>query len=897
MSTLPLTEAILLEIHQSLGCPSYPTTKKNKFATGAASLKTHKTMGEEILQDIFKTLDIEPTTALQAMDKIMEFTNAYKSLELNTWTFNADQRQIVWMLLGYFYAPGTARQAGFLSIDNSLDKGMPGGRFWYLPEIQENNGAHNLYLPVAQVVDWLLDLLGMPIEQFADKHSRSLGDSSGYISESLTRTLYNWRRDTLPTPKMISEYFPDDMEVPFKGTFSVQSDLSISEQFEEAIKFVKRKQLTADKLRMEIPMTLEGRLETILNGLADDNEKNFFVHCLAERYATPSPRLIRQRLLIARMVQDGYVRLLKFLYPGVERQCADPNKNKLLQIFGIYKLVYNATIDASRHCGDQDEATEEAWFEKHLPLQYKYGLLLDILPSHRETANLELAHFLTKFFSNLKAGSELENHVGYDAESEQSIIKRNFERRATFEDEITSELSLVERMKNSSPWRVLQSEHRYWVISQVAQHTELNLRAKAAVVQRLRELASTAAETLQAIDFELSGHFNCNKGSYLPKESRAQVQALLEEAEASEGYDLWKAAILQYKAKHALACNDFKEAGKLFREALEAASERNYGRLRGEIALDCLALEVANQKLILNNHEKYYREMLAGGIVNGDEIPSIEDTAVSAANYFWGSLYKTYRGIERTQPLSLTFTTKPVDLMMSGDLDGLRAWINSNHTKLNTHLRLTRGDSLLMLFIKLRTTFKNLPEIHSDLNSLENIRANWRQGIRLLVENAPKQLNISDFKRQTPLMLMAEEGDIDLVRIMLHAGADPDMQDWHGMTALHSAIKSRSDNCVDALLDHPCSLDKCTIDGNSPLHTASWTANVHAINRLLQLVPGLVRQRNKNEQTPLELVEYLIENHDALEFLTQEAGGRCGTLKDLQNIAQILEQALHLTNH
>lgn len=28
MSTLPLTEAILLEIHQSLGCASDPTTKK-----------------------------------------------------------------------------------------------------------------------------------------------------------------------------------------------------------------------------------------------------------------------------------------------------------------------------------------------------------------------------------------------------------------------------------------------------------------------------------------------------------------------------------------------------------------------------------------------------------------------------------------------------------------------------------------------------------------------------------------------------------------------------------------------------------------------------------------------------------------------------------------------------
>lgn len=77
---------------------------------------------------------------------------------------------------------------------------------------------------------------------------------------------------------------------------------------------------------------------------------------------------------------------------------------------------------------------------------------------------------------------------------------------------------------------------------------------------------------------------------------------MLDEAEASEGYALWKAAILQYKAKHLLACNDFEGAGKLFREALEAGLARNYGRLRGEVARDCLATAVANQRLIPESH-------------------------------------------------------------------------------------------------------------------------------------------------------------------------------------------------------------------------------------------------------------------------------------------------------
>src|SRR5690606_23436893 len=164
MSALPLPEAILLEIHQSLGGQGYPTTKKSKFATGQTSLETHKAMGEEILQAIFKALDMDPQARVDALRKGMECANAYKVLELNTWTFGANQRQILWSLLGHFYVPGLARRVGFWSLAQVLDKGMPGGRFWYLPEPCEVAGKPSLYLPVAQVVDWLLDLLGMPLE-------------------------------------------------------------------------------------------------------------------------------------------------------------------------------------------------------------------------------------------------------------------------------------------------------------------------------------------------------------------------------------------------------------------------------------------------------------------------------------------------------------------------------------------------------------------------------------------------------------------------------------------------------------------------------------------------------------------------------------------------------------
>lgn len=193
MSSLPLIESILLEIRQSAGIQGYPTNKKDKFAKGQLSLDMHRVMGVETLEAVFAAFDMDPQMQLDAMDDLMEFANAYKHIELNTWTFAADQRQIVWDMLGYFLVPGLARRVAFWNLPKPLDAGMPGGRFWYLPEIIEQNGNATLYMPVAQVVDWLLDLLGMPLEVFSDQRS----DSTDGLHEGLRRSLYNWRAEAV----------------------------------------------------------------------------------------------------------------------------------------------------------------------------------------------------------------------------------------------------------------------------------------------------------------------------------------------------------------------------------------------------------------------------------------------------------------------------------------------------------------------------------------------------------------------------------------------------------------------------------------------------------------------------------------------------------------------------
>lgn len=898
MSTLPLTKAILLEIHQSLGYPAYATTRKEKFATAQDSFAAHKAMFEEILPGIFNALDMDPLACLDAIGNLQSMADAYKSVELSTWTFDADERQILWTLLGYFFIPGLARHAAFWNLESPIDQGMPGGRFWYLPEFQETDGNRSLYLPVAQVVDWLLDLLGMPLEKVADARSQATDE----IHEGLRRSLYNWRSGTTLQKGSIEKYFNDQANLSFHGTFVPNDELSPAEQFDQALAFVERKNLTAEMLRTEIPMTRVGRLEAILDRTADGDEQSAFVGYLALRYGIPSMHTIRQRLLFARMVQDGYSRLLKFLCPGVDRLCADAQQNKLLQLFGIYKHVYNLTIDAWCQCRGEGDAAENAWFEDHLPPWDKQGLFLSILPSRKESANLELAMVLTRLFSEMQAGAELEDHVGYDEASAIVVIKRNAKRAVRLAEDLIAEVELTERLKGSWSWSQLQNERNFWVLSQVAKSAEIKPLARQAAIQRLRDLATTPNEVVQAMLFELGSLLNGDPEQRL-QDARDRVQALLDEAEANEGYGLWEAAILQYKAKHLLACNDFKGAEILFRKSLNASSERNYGRLRGEVARDCLAIAVANQKLIPESHERYYKEMLAGGMVEGSEIPGIEDAARWASEYFWGALYVPYPGIERLAPIADEKAKQIIGLVMAGDLKRLRAWVTDNRKHLKKSLPLVTGDSVLMLVVKFKANVPQLlhrqtiaggiPAIEMDAR-LDVLLKRWREAVTLLCQLMPQQLNLVDFKGQTPLMLVADGGETELVRAMLKAGADPDRQDWRGITALHTAIKSHVAGCVDTLLDHPCQLDKITCDGRSPLHTAAWTANVHAIKRLLVLAPNLAWQRNEDEKTPLELVETLIDEPTALQVLAEEIGrngGRRPSREALIRVAEILELA------
>lgn len=878
MATFPSIESALLEVHQSLGLKQGQSDTKRKFSSGQMQLLKHQEMGEQVLTGIFDELELDARVRSDLLNNLIELGNAYKGLECNAWTFGADSRQILWLALGYFFIPVIARRTAFWNLGGSLDRGMPRGSFWYLPEVLSDQAETKVSLPVPQVIDWLSDLAGGSIERLSDSRNRT-GNILGIDdTETFIRTLYNWRNGTLPYRDKIHRFFSDDTEIHFSGSLDLDRKQSIDRQFSETLRFVEERKLDVQDLRREIAIADERDIMRITSGHGTDEEKQIFINLMADRYRHPTPKIIRQRLLFARMIQDGYERALKFLCPGVEKSCPDFEQNKLLQVFAIYKHIYNLTVEAWRNCCDAGEQAENHWFEKRLEPWDANTLYLSILPSKRQTGILELASLLNRLFEPMTGETALQDLIGYDAASREHVTKTKSDLITNSAAETIAISELMNRLKTGSPWRALQSEDRYSVVTQVAGTDGISPKARSAAINRLKALARTPYEQLHPLLFELDSFLNGERKKR-PKDSAAQVENLLDEAKSNPLFEQWKAPFLQYEAKHCLAVNDFRKSAKLFREALKAVSERGFGPLRGEIARDSFAVQVADQKLIPNNHEIYYREMLAGGVIEEEKIPSIEEVAKWASEYFWNDLYKPYPGFERKRPVGIEELEPALRVFISGDLNAIEGWVNLNHKKYNKSLHYVTGDSLLLSWIKYRSHFQGqLPkmkrvapmDMQPELERMERALEVWRHAIRYLVQKATKQINITDFKGQSPLMLAAEAGDPELVQAFIENGADPDLRDYQGKFALQAAVKSHDKASIDILLHHKCDLSLKTVDGRSALHTATWSGNKYAVEKIIELSPQLAWQRDSHGMTPLELAEFYCETPGALSYLNKE---------------------------
>lgn len=895
MARIPSLEEILLKINQGLGLDRPQSKHIDQFSDLGMPLAKHQEMSEKILASISVALDMDEQTSRDFRYNIVNWAGFHKSLELQTWTGNASQQQVLWHLLAYSYVPALARSVAFWDLDGMerqqpLDAGMPGGEFWFLPNWDKEK--KQLELPLPQVIDWLLNLLEeKSLEKAVHGLEREVHGKS--VNSHALRKLQSWRLEgRLPkSAKGIDELFSEDAKLDFLGTFEASK--------ETALAFAQRKGLDAEALRDQIPMSIE-RLEPVLSGSASEKETLEFDRLIALRYAKPTMRTIRQRLKVARMVQDGYQHLLKFLCAEVDVGCADPARNKLLQLIGLFQTVYNLTI-AARKNGESNEE-QDAWFESCLAPWDQADLLLSILPSLDGEARYSmLAERLTRKFITLEQDSPLEDLVPVtEVDADATIRCRVLRLKQEYEEDLRLK-NLSERIRTASPWRALQAEDSYWVVSQFAYQKGMKPGVRKMAVERMSHLAATPGQTVGAILIELDSLLNCEP-KQRPENVRQCVQELLSKAEASPGYGEWKAPLLRFRAKHRLMQNDFLGAREDFLAALRACSERSFGGLRGEIARDGLAAEIAEYGFVPMDQETYYRNMIGYGMFP-DGVESFADTAAWCENFFWKELYHPYPGFEQKIGPAIgeykAVFEETFALIEKGDWSGLKDWMQRNSRKFrNGNFQDARRNSVLLHWLKMLHLFEcrlpsfkavATPEMADGLSAIEQHLKNWRTAIRLLLEAWPEQAKIVDFKGQTPLMLVADNGDVELTRL-LEPMSDVDAQDNLGRTALHAAVAGRSPECVATILERNPDVAKVTVgEENTALHTAVRFGVLKNVHLILEEFPGLAQKGNAAAQTPLEMAHEILENLPDWQMFMKSKNRCAGSKDDFEAIIALLE--------
>ncbi len=638
MNAIPSIESILLQVHQSLELPAYTSKQKASFSQVKRSLKKHSEQFEEILDGIFRSLEIhkDKSASSDLREDIFKFAAFQKELELNTWTFDAEAKQVIWHMLSHSYIPGIARKVAFWNLEDKTDKGMPGGSFWYLPE--KLNGE--LIMPVSQVCNWLLDLIGIPLEQF-----RTVG-LVNRSSETIIRNIYNWKNGKVPRLETIKSSFPDSLNITFKGCLHIDESLPVEEQLNQVTEFIKFKKLSSADLVHEIPIREQANIDDIIAGNASSVDTQNFIHLMLIRYTQPSFKTIRQRLHIAKAVQDGYKRLLKFLCPKVSPTCVELNDNKVLQLFTIYKRVYNLTVEAYERNNNRSE--EDKWFENQFPKVDSDGLFLSITPSNFSVSSSLLGERLTKRFRRMKANEPLTDFFDDNPGTSTMLLQQRTEQHDRWAKKATAGDELQNNIWKGSPWRALQKEDRYWVLFDVIGGLTNNHKAFNAGLNRLNEVANSPVEGAGVIQLELNYLVELPKGKR-SKGHQDRVYNLIEKIEQHEGYTAWKALALLAKAKHYIALNEFKAASGFFKRALNACSESSYGPLKGLIARDTLATLLQVEKLNENNHECYLREMLnndAFETVSPIKKVNLEDISRMLNTHFRDKLDKPYQNIE-----------------------------------------------------------------------------------------------------------------------------------------------------------------------------------------------------------------------------------------------------------
>lgn len=315
------------------------TTEQKRFYTDEESAKKYKEHIELILKKLNINTQNNKLTQI-FIDLIGLYLPIYNKLNLTK--FIANKEKINWIILKRLVIPYLAKRFSSLDIDydSRVDKGLTGGRFWYLHDISEYPKVKQ---PMEYIMNWWLDLYGKGLDSLCNElDNKNENENKPFASKN---TIKQWFKKSIPDRKSIEEYC--DLSLNYNGVFEINDKDNIDIQFEKACDFVTDiKKLSIEDLKLEIPYNSLVNKIFVENKKVSDNEKKEFIRFISERWAKPTSKKLKDKFIIARSSQNIYNKLLEYFS---FEDSTNIEENKLLQLIYLYGYIYNENFQRQLH--------------------------------------------------------------------------------------------------------------------------------------------------------------------------------------------------------------------------------------------------------------------------------------------------------------------------------------------------------------------------------------------------------------------------------------------------------------------------------------------------------------------------------------------------------------------
>lgn len=300
------------------------TIQKERLYKNKISSKKYTEIIHKILDNFnFPSKD----SNIQKILADFECNYSYLSREIYSNFDEKRERELDWLLLKYFVIPYFAVNISkkFAQYNERIDVGLPGGLFWYLPFINKNK----MKFPLNIVMDWWIDLFGNSKDKFYHANISTISPS----------TLKKWNNEfVLPDITSVQTLLKHDYA--YDGCFECKDDCTAEDNFKLAVKFIKDKSITLEKLKDEIPNTYNF-LDRLYNNELSEKEQGKFTSYIAKRWAKPSSEQIRELLIVSRVSQSIYKDLCQYYHVDINELQIE--KNSIFQLIALYQYIYNTT--------------------------------------------------------------------------------------------------------------------------------------------------------------------------------------------------------------------------------------------------------------------------------------------------------------------------------------------------------------------------------------------------------------------------------------------------------------------------------------------------------------------------------------------------------------------------